>query len=133
VGLTGLQFLNAATWRKNVILAGQQGGWVRRRLGEPARHHVAGTGYLRGLPGDAAKRRRLLARYGTRYDKGSATWLGGERLAQPGRTLAVGDTTGRRCGACPWQGHPVVMVHAGLRLNDRNKKELEMSHDERLL
>jgi hypothetical protein len=35
-----------------------------------------------------------------------------DAVSCPGRTLAAGDATGRRRGACPWQGHPVAMVHA---------------------
>jgi hypothetical protein len=94
-------------------------GRAARRLGEEAVGR-AGQAPCRwdGPPQGAAGRRRLLAKYGTQYDEGLAMWLGGERLARPGRTLAAGNATGRRRGACPWQGHPVVVVHAGLRLND---------------
>jgi hypothetical protein len=36
-------------------------------------------------------------------------WLGRERLARLGRTLAIGDSMGRRCGG--WQCRRLLVVH----------------------
>jgi hypothetical protein len=74
VGLIGLQFLNTATWRS----LGRGCG----AMSVPQRKRVL-DGQQRGL-----------VRYGTWYDEGPVAWLGHERLARLGRTLAVGDTTG---------------------------------------
>jgi hypothetical protein len=102
------------TWRQG--LGGSNSG-DKRRQGEPARHHDAGSTHLVREPPrkDAAKRRHVLAGYRSPfrvprswYDKWSAAWLGRERRDWPGRPLATRGATGLRRG-----GHHMRRRHRG--------------------
>jgi hypothetical protein len=71
---------------------------------------------LNGEDRQRARRRSSLGQvrevYARRDDKRTTPRLLRDGQVRPRRTLAAGDGTGRRRGACPWQGHPIAMVHA---------------------